>query len=141
MEFTTRKARLQDLKDLDALYTRNMKQYVEQYCSWDPHMFRSSFEPNSVQIVEVNGLLAGFIKLVYQRDEMYLAEIQLDKNFRNYGIGTTLIHRIIVESERSGTLITLKVIRGNPAEFLYKRLGFRVYETSFMHLKMSRLPG
>ncbi len=90
-------------------------------------------------MIEIGRALTGFIKLVYQHDELYLAEIQLDKKYRNLGIGTALIRTIIDQSEKSCKLITLKVVKGNPAEFLYKRLGFKVYETTSMHVEMSRM--
>lgn len=140
INFTTRRARPHDLDALDILFTCNMKQYVEAHCCWDPHMFRENFDAATVSVIEVNGALAGFIKLVYHGDEIYLAEIQLDKKYRNRGVGTELIRRVIDESEKSGRIITLKVIKGNPAEYFYKRLGFSVYEKTLMHLKMSRVP-
>ena len=139
-DFRTRKADNQDLDALDALYSQNMKQHVEKHCRWDPQMFRANFDPDAILVIEIGRTLAGFLKVVYQHDEIYLAEIQLNEKYHNLGVGTALIRNIIDHSEKSGKLITLKVVRGNPAEFLYKRLGFRVFETSPMHVKMSRVP-
>lgn len=138
--FRTRKADQQDLEVLDTLYCQNMKHHVEKHWQWDAQMFCTNFDPDTIQVIEIGERVAGFIKLVYEHDEIYLAEIQLAKAYRNLGIGTALIRTIIDQSEKSAKLITLQVIKGNSAEFLYKRLGFRVYETTSMHVKMSRMP-
>jgi ribosomal protein S18 acetylase RimI-like enzyme len=104
-------------------------------------MFRESFEPSAIQVIEIAGRPIGFTRLVRQGDELYLAEVQISGKYRNNGIGTAIVRAAIAESERLDALLTLKVIKGNPAESLYTRLGFRVYAETAIHRKMSRMPG
>ncbi len=52
------------------------------------------------------------------------------------GIGTSLIKSLIQEAQINNKKLWLKVIKGNPAERLYKRLGFTVFEKSCTHKKM-----
>lgn len=137
---TIRKARTNDLETLDVLYSTNMRELVERFYKWDPELFRNIFEANSIDIIEIFGTVAGFTKLVEKRDEFYLAEVQLGKQFRNRGIGTKLIKAAMHKAMQRRKILTLKVIRGNTAEFLYRRLGFIVYEETTMHLKMSWRP-
>lgn len=126
---------------MDRLYTSNMKGYVERVSVWDPDMFRVYFEPSAVHIIEIEGRTVGFTRLVRRRDELYLAEVQIGRAFQNRGIGTSIVRAAIAESERLDMVLTLKVIKGNPAESLYRRLGFRVYAETAVHRKMSRMPG
>lgn len=140
MNFTTRTATGDDLDFLDRLYTSNMQCHVERVCSWDPDMFREHFDPSAIQVIEIEERPIGFTRLVHLGDELYLAEVQISRKFQNQGIGTAIVRAAIAESERLDALLTLKVIKGNPAESLYRRLGFRVYAETAIHRKMSRAP-
>lgn len=140
MNYTTRTASGSDLAFLDKLYTNNMKGYVERLCNWVPDMFREHFDPSAIVVIEVEGRPVGFTRLVCSTNELYLAEVQISRKFRNQGIGTAIVRAAIAESERLDALLTLKVIKGNPAESLYARLGFRVYAETDIHRKMSRAP-
>lgn len=140
MKYRTRTATFSDLDFLDGLYTQNMKGYVERVCNWDPDMFRQHFKPQDVEIIEVEGRAVGFTRLMHRINELYLAEVQIARKFQNHGLGTAIIREAIAESERLDVILTLKVLKGNPAEFLYKRLGFRVYAETDIHRKLSRGP-
>ncbi len=74
-----------------------------------------------------------------ERENIYLAEIQICSEYQNRGIGTELLKSII---QQFGTTnrIWLKVIKGNPAINLYRRLGFKVFAESKTHLYMELLP-
>lgn len=139
--FSTRVAASEDLELLDGLYTANMKSHVERVASWNPDMFRSNFEPAAMEVIEVNGRVAGFLKLVPQDDAVYLAELQLGKPYQGREIGSSILEKLIDYARGKDILITLKVIRGNPAEFFYRRYGFKSFNTTPFHVHMSLLPG
>lgn len=129
-----------DLDHLDRLYTDNMKGHIERVYSWDPDMFRRHFRPSTIQVIEVADKPVGFTRLVHRPHELYLAEVQVARCWQNRGIGTAIVRGAIVLSERLDRILTLQVIKGNPAESLYRRLGFKVYAETDIHRKMSRVP-
>jgi len=141
VSFSTRVADSTDLGALDRLYTENMKPHVERVASWNPDMFRANFEPAAIEVIEVNGRVAGFVKVVPKDGAIYLAELQLGKGYQGRGIGSLILEKLIDYARNKEMLVTLKVIRGNPAEFFYRRYGFRTFETTALHLHMSLLPG
>lgn len=141
VSFSTRVAESTDLESLDRLYTDNMKPHVERVASWNPDMFRVNFEPAAIEVIEVTGRIAGFLKLVVKDDAIYLAELQLGKAYQGRGIGSSILEKLIDYACNKEMLVTLKVIRGNPAEFFYRRYGFRNFTTTALHMHMSMLPG
>ena len=138
VQYSIRQAAIADLEICDRIYTENMKEYVAQAYSWRPDLFRNNFIPEEYQVIEVNSQIIGCLKVVYLENEIYLAEIQIDKDYQRQGIGRSLIQSIIHQSQTQRKILWLKVIRGNPAKQLYKQLGFKKIEESPTHEIMSR---
>lgn len=103
-------------------------------------MFRQYFDPVEIQVIEVERRPVGFTRLVKKGDELYLAEVQIASKYQNQGLGTAIVRSAIDEAQRLDALLILKVIKGNPAESLYRRMGFRVYAETDIHRKMSKAP-
>ena len=69
--------------------------------------------------------------------EIRLVDISLLPEFRNRGLGTSLLRDLFTEAEAAGKPLTIHVEKFNPAMRLYQRLGFvRVPEKDW-----SPLPG
>ena len=136
MQYILRQASIQDLEILDRIYAANMKSYVEKVYPWNPRLFRDCFIPEEYQIVEIKQKVVGFIKIVTSITDTYLGEIQIAKEYQNRGISTSLLDLIINRAKANNHRLWLKVIKGNPAEKLYQRLGFMVFEESLTHKKM-----
>jgi ribosomal protein S18 acetylase RimI-like enzyme len=60
--------------------------------------------------------------------EIRLMDIALMPDWRNRGIGTRLLNEILDEARATGSTVTLHVEPDNPAQRLYRRLGFRLIE-------------
>jgi ribosomal protein S18 acetylase RimI-like enzyme len=60
--------------------------------------------------------------------EIRIMDIALLPDWRNRGIGTRLINEICDEAQATGCRVTLHVEPDNPAQRLYRRLGFRLIE-------------
>jgi ribosomal protein S18 acetylase RimI-like enzyme len=136
MQFSLRQATAEDLDILDSIHTKNMKGYVERVYPWNATLFRNNFHPEEYQVIELNQKIIGFMKVVLSKQELYLAEIQILEKYQNQGIGTKLISSLIQEAEDTSKRLWLKVLKGNPAENLYKRLGFIVFAESLTHKQM-----
>ncbi len=140
MKYGLRKATWDDFEYLDRLVTDNMKGHVNKVSTWNARLFRENYKPESIDVIEVENKMIGFTKLVHNEEMLYIAEIQIDRAYQNQGIGTSIIIAAIAKSEKLSKKITLNVIKGNPAEYLYNKFGFEVYDETETHLKLQRMP-
>ena len=136
MQYTIRKATPVDIDLLDLIHTENRKDYVSKNYPWNPKLFCDRFISDEYQVIEIDNIVIGFMKVVSSEAEIYLGEIQISKDFQNQGIGTSLIHTVIQEARSSNKKLWLKVLKGNPAKKLYQRLGFTRLKESSTHLIM-----
>lgn len=136
--YNIRQGTAEDLNILDRIHTENMKGYIEKVYSWNPTLFRDRFIPQDYQVIEFKNKIIGFLKIVVSETDIYLGEIQIDSQYQNQGIGTSIIKVTIKEAKLNNKKLWLKVINGNPAEKLYRRLGFTAFEESLTHKKMKK---
>jgi|SRR5580658_4231710 ribosomal protein S18 acetylase RimI-like enzyme len=74
-------------------------------------------------------------------EEVRLVDIALLSAYRNCGIGTRLIQQLVDESAAGGVALSLQVLRGNPAQRLYERLGFIETGADAMYITMQLTAG
>ena len=135
MHYTLDYATTKDLNILDRIHTENMKEYVEKVYPWNPTLFRNNFVARDYRVIKYQNKIIGFIKAVVSPTDIYLGEIQIARNYQNRGIGTNILKNIIATKPNNKRL-WLRVIKGNPAEKLYTRLGFSLFEESLTHKKL-----
>jgi ribosomal protein S18 acetylase RimI-like enzyme len=71
----------------------------------------------------------GFLSLQEQLHCLYLETLQLLQQYRGRGIGTALMRFVEEVAERKAKdRIQLRVFKGNSAQSLYHRIGFKVIE-------------
>ena len=75
-------------------------------------------------IVVAGGAPAGRLEVDRTGEATIVVDLALAPGWRGHGIGTALLQRLIAEATASGRAIELHVEDGNPAERLYRRLGF-----------------
>ena len=136
MQYTIDRATAEDLDLLDRIHRENMQGYVAQVYLWNPTLFRDNFIPQDYRVIKDRHTIIGFIKVVESETDIYLGELQIVSDRQNRGIGTSIIKKSIAEAKLKRKRLWLRVIQGNPAERLYKRLGFTVFEESATHKKM-----
>jgi GNAT superfamily N-acetyltransferase len=79
----------------------------------------------SDQIIELEcGTAIGRFLVERLEDEIRLVDIALTPEQQGRGIGTNLIRALQVECEGRHRKLKLQVLKGTPAEKLYRRLGF-----------------
>ena len=88
------------------------------------------------QIIEFNGIPAGRLIVDRSANETILVDIALLPDFRNLGLGTSLLRSL----QKEGKKITLHVIRSNPAVNLYQRFGFIFVGEEAFYSKMEWSP-
>jgi ribosomal protein S18 acetylase RimI-like enzyme len=80
------------------------------------------------QVIQVGGQPAGRLYLHHRKSEIRIIDIALLPEFRNRGIGSSLLGQVLAEGRRCGLPVTIHVECFNPALHLYERLGFRLVE-------------
>ena len=95
---------------------------------------RPHFESNPAAL----GAAAGRLYLDRGPVEFHILDIALLPAYRNLGIGTLLLERLIAEAGAAGKPLVIYVERNNPARTLYDRLGFVVAGEHDLYLLMKR---
>lgn len=142
MEITFRQARKEDYEFLWNLHKTTMKSYVDETWGWDEEFqeeyFSNQFETKNIQLIIVNDAIIGAIKIHNRENELFVANFEIVPESQNKGIGSTILNRIISNSDRKKKPIKLQVLKINPAKRLYKRLGFEIVDKTETHFIMAR---
>ncbi|MDD5271936.1 MAG: GNAT family N-acetyltransferase [Methylovulum sp.] len=72
--------------------------------------------------------------------DFLLIDIALLPSFRRQGIGSLLLHNLLAEAEEADKPVQLHVEQFNPAQHLYRKLGFSVIEDKGVHYFMQWQP-
>jgi ribosomal protein S18 acetylase RimI-like enzyme len=112
----------------------------EAFLRMQLHAQRQQYQftyPDAInQIIEFNGVTAGRLIVDRSANETLLVDITLLPDFRNLGLGTSLLRSLQAEGKK----IILHVIRSNPAVNLYQRLGFIFVGEEAFYSKMEWSP-
>jgi ribosomal protein S18 acetylase RimI-like enzyme len=88
-------------------------------------------------ILEAQGSPAGRFYVDRRADTFLIVDLALLPEWRGRGIGTALIEALFAEARRADKGVGISVEKFNPAQRLYRRLGFREYAEDgiywFMH--------
>ena len=139
-----RPARRDDEAFLFELHRSAMRDYVEAAWGWDERWQRDHFAGTYVPrrqavIVRVDsgaGRDIGRISVTRHWRKLFVRDIELLAEERNRGIGTALLRAVLMLAEREGRNVELLVLKHNPAQRLYARLGFRVIADDGARLAM-----
>jgi ribosomal protein S18 acetylase RimI-like enzyme len=74
------------------------------------------------------------------KTDLLLIDIALLPPYRRQGIGSLLLHNLLAEAEAANKPVQLHVEQFNPAQHLYRQLGFSVIEDKGIHLLMQWQP-
>jgi ribosomal protein S18 acetylase RimI-like enzyme len=130
-----------DFAWLWTLKLRTMRGYVEQtWGAWDEGVqdiyFRQAFTPSKLRIILVEGRDAGRLEVERLDRELFLCGIEIAPEFQRQGLGTTIINDLAAEARASRVPFRLQVLKVNPAQKLYQRLGFQIVGKTPTHLRM-----
>jgi ribosomal protein S18 acetylase RimI-like enzyme len=137
MQVTFRSIKIQDMEFLWELNNLVMKDYVTQTWGWDEdwqrQYFFKNFDKNTGEILVFDNTDIGFYRVIEEQNETFLVSILILREFQRKGIGTKLIQELILLKTKP---IRLQVLKVNPAQNLYKRLGFKQVSETETHLIM-----
>ena len=101
-----------------------VRQQFEAQSVW----YRDHYEGAQFDVILVDGEPAGRLYVHRRPNEIRLVDITLLPEYRQGGIGTSLLRDLLAEGEAAGKPVTIHVEIYNPAMRLYERLGFRPIE-------------
>ena len=88
--------------------------------------FQRQWNLTQVRIIALDGSDVGWLQAMTQDDELFVAQMFVDRGFQRRGIGTEVMKRLIGEAARANQTMRLNVAKISPAVRLYERLGFKV---------------
>ncbi len=140
MRYKLRTAASTDYDFLYQLKVACVKEYVKATWGWDEEdqrrRFADRFDPAATKIVVANGQDIGHLVLEDTGEELYLAALFIDPAWQNKGLGREIIQEVIANANKAGQIVSLQVLRVNPAKRLYERLGFEVVGETGTQYKM-----
>ena len=110
-----------------------------QFAAQQQH-YKSRFPEGEHQIIVKDGHPIGRIYVARTGEEIRILDIALLPQYRNAGVGTTLLRAIMGEAEDSSRAVRIYVESFNPSLKLFERLGFSSVETSGLHQLMEWRP-
>jgi len=115
-----------DLSFLESLRLFTMREVVERHYPWNSlvQLQRIYDHLECAQIITANHQEIGLLKVHRTAAGMDLIQIQLQTDYQNHGIGSSLLMDLQKEALRTGRPITLKVFKSNRACRLFRRMGF-----------------
>ena len=136
-------------KDFEYLYQTKkdcFKWYVEKlYGEWNDN-FQIEFFRNYINkeldninvIVYQNREIGIFTNKINEDNKSVIELFYIDKKFQGRGIGKEILEEQLEKDKQNGRDTILQVFKENPARFLYKKVGFEVYDETESHYKMIR---
>lgn len=98
--------------------------------------YQTVYPGSEHSLIMVNDAPIGRMLVSSGDGSVTLVDISLLPDYRSQGIGNTLIRALIETAAAKGQPVTLQVLRTNPAQHLYQRLGFVVTGQDEMYLQM-----
>jgi GNAT superfamily N-acetyltransferase len=122
--------------DFEAVYAitmATMLAYVEAtWGAWSENehrtRIRESFDPATHRMIHIDGERAGVLAVEEHTDRLQLVKVFLLAPYQGRGIGSTIVRQVMERGRSLGKPVCLRVLRVNPAQRLYRRLGFVVTE-------------
>ncbi|HEX8369174.1 MAG TPA: GNAT family N-acetyltransferase [Pyrinomonadaceae bacterium] len=140
MRITFRQIKIKDFEFLWQLHNAALKKYITATWGWNEALqrqfFAESFNPEDGKIVVADGKDAGFLRISEKETEIVLISIRLLPEFQNRGIGTKLIKDVLDQARAKNKPVRLQVLKVNPAQNLYEKLGFKIFGETGTHFLM-----
>jgi len=125
---------------LFALHRDAMHDYVDATWGWDEawqrDFFARTYAPGRHALIVRGEALTGRICLTRHWRRLFLRDIELVAAERNRGLGTAIIRAVLELAASERRVVELVVLKCNPAQRLYARLGFAVIADDGARLTM-----
>lgn len=110
-------------------------QFQAQY-----RFYTENYSGAEFQVILIENQPVGRLYLHRRKNEIRILDIALLPEYRNQGLGSTLLNNILEEGRQNNRSVTIHVERFNPALHLYQRLGFRLQQDKGIYYFMEWSP-
>ena len=129
MDITLRKAAKSDLDFLVNLRDLTMRKYLDEIgapVTREAYLERINYQFEDAKIIELDNKAIGLFKVTYlsESNELYIAQIQIEPEYQGLSVGSYLINQVINEARKNKQSVSLNVLKSNPVQKLYTKLGF-----------------
>ncbi|HEV3040873.1 MAG TPA: GNAT family N-acetyltransferase [Candidatus Angelobacter sp.] len=100
--------------------------------------YQTAYPEAEHRIILSDGQPIGRILVNHTSESVLLVDIALLPEHQNRGIGAKYLRELIEQSEKAGVPVRLQVLKTNPAQHLYERLGFVKTGEDELYLQMER---
>ena len=140
MSLEKRTATQADYAWLFELKKASMGGYIDEVYGWNDAdqevYFKRDFFPEEITIITIDGVDAGMHVVEKEERGYFLRRIEVHPDFQGRGIGSAVIQDILDRARSEEGRVRLMVFRINPAQQLYKRLGFEIVRETKTHYEM-----
>ncbi len=137
------KAKEQDKNFLLRLRKLTMVEHLEKsgiYLSDEEHLSRIDFHYDSAYVILNSTEKVGLLKCIETEKTIEILQIQVLPKYQGQGIAKCLIKNLTIKAETSHKSLTLKVLKENPAKYLYERIGFNIINEDQYEFHMQLTP-
>ena len=110
-------------------------QFVAQQQHYQEHYQGAEFS-----VIMADKVPVGRLYVMRGRDEIRIIDIALLPEYRQQGIGTPLIQRLLDEAQEQGKNVRIHVEVFNPSQQLFERLGFTKINNDGINYLMEWVP-
>jgi ribosomal protein S18 acetylase RimI-like enzyme len=114
--------------------------FIEMQFDAQDKYYREHYPDAEFTLLSIDGVAAGRFYVHRRADELRIVDIALLEEFRNRGIGGELMNEILAEGVSKALPVRIHVERDNPAQRLYKRLGFEKIGESGVYELLEKTP-
>lgn len=111
-------------------YKKTLGPYIERVWGWDEAFQNLGFWKHNpllrFQVIMVDEHAVGGLHVEEDQDAVIIRMLFVLPEFQNRGIGSSVILDVLAQARKRQKHVGLKVIKHNPAEHLYRRMGFTV---------------
>lgn len=98
--------------------------------------YQTAYPVAQHSIITAEDKAIGRVLVAHDNGVATLVDISILPQYRRHGIGTAIIGDLISQSSSRGGILKLQVLKTNPAQRLYVRLGFLQTGEDGMYLQM-----
>ena len=140
MIYTLRDCKLNDLDFVLKLKELGMKWYIEKIYGWNLDVQKQKTlkelqnNLSDMKIIVVDKKDVGVTTFKETDDYYQVGLIIIHPDYQNKGIASLIINEYIKTAKTKNKRIIIKTYKENPAQNLYKKLGFSIYNTDKTHI-------
>jgi ribosomal protein S18 acetylase RimI-like enzyme len=128
-------SRMQELALVDWNEAQKTSFLNMQFAAQQKH-YQAHYTDVDYSIVLWDGQACGRLYLARWPGELRVVELTVLSAYQNLGIGTQILKGVLAQAALAGKPVRIHVEQSNPAQGLYRRLGFVAVETHGVHVLM-----